>query len=540
MLIAPSTPKHTHTHIHTHTVGKAKAGSFSAVMGPSGCGKTSLLDCLALRNRHFTGTLRLDGQALTGNYFLNTGYVHQKELFFSHMTVREHLTFHAINRLSRVRTQAECLARVDKVIDEVDLRKVADTQIGGGELYVSKGISGGERKRLNIASELLADPSILLLDEPTSGLDSVMGEMICLLLHSLAMREPQRIIITALHSPSSRVFSLFTHLTLLSSDGQLAYWGPRRKILHFLKGLGYNCPPRFNPADFILELASTKIIQGHAPEGVTLRPIPSESLPALPPPPRVECKESNDVENSMSTDTGMDATAQHALVLLMLSDSSPKLIGAMSAKAVAVDLRERLDADDRHKDVHTVRGARSSLWVLFRTNFKRAWVQETREKTGLVVRAVMNVLLGLVFGLLYFDQIPRDNGRNTMGFLFSLIVTMLIASSINVCLHFPFDFAILMREYYAGANTAVPYFLGRTLASLPTSLLFLVMGIIPYWMAGLVKDASAFAYFVLILFLTNFAAQSVGFLASSWSRNPVVGLSVLVSCRYLMSLEFVF
>jgi len=149
--------------------GRAESGSFSAIMGPSGCGKTSLLDCLALRTRDFKGGLALDGKPLTGEFYTNTGYVNQKELFFPHLTVREHLIFHAINRLSSIRTDAQCKERVATVMEEVDLTKVADQKIGGGDLYIVAGLSGGERKRLNIATELLADPRLLLLDEPTSG-----------------------------------------------------------------------------------------------------------------------------------------------------------------------------------------------------------------------------------------------------------------------------------------------------------------------------------------------------------------------------------
>lgn len=85
-----------------------------------------------------------------------------------------------------------------------------------------------------------------------------------------------------------------------------------------------------------------------------------------------------------------------------------------------------------------------------------------------------------------------------------------------------------MREYYAGgANTPSPYFLGRTMSSILPSALFLLMGIIPYYMAGLSENSQAVAYFCLILFLINLAAQSVGYLASSFSSNPIVGLSIL-------------
>lgn len=159
----------------SHITGRAESGSFSAIMGPSGCGKTSLLDCLALRTRDFKGGLALDGKPLRGEFYANTGYVNQKELFFPHLTVREHLIFHAINRLSHIRTDAECTGRVATVMEEVDLTKVADQKIGGGDLYTVAGLSGGERKRLNIATEMLADPRLLLLDEPTSGESSGFG-----------------------------------------------------------------------------------------------------------------------------------------------------------------------------------------------------------------------------------------------------------------------------------------------------------------------------------------------------------------------------
>lgn len=155
--------------IYTTTAGRTVTGEFTALMGPSGAGKTTLMDCIALRQRSFEGAIHVDGRSPKSDYFTHTGYVHQKELFFSSLTSREHLMFHSINRLGGKYTKHQCLKRVDEVINEVELMRCADTIIGGGEFALVKGLSGGERKRLAIGTELLSHPKIIFLDEPTSG-----------------------------------------------------------------------------------------------------------------------------------------------------------------------------------------------------------------------------------------------------------------------------------------------------------------------------------------------------------------------------------
>jgi len=113
-----------------------------------------------------------------------------------------------------------------------------------------KGISGGERRRLSFASEILTNPSILFCDEPTSGLDSFMAMSIVESMKSLA-RNGKTIIFT-IHQPSSELFELFDKICLLS-EGRLAYLGDKEKAFDFFQSQGFACPSKYNPADFFIK-----------------------------------------------------------------------------------------------------------------------------------------------------------------------------------------------------------------------------------------------------------------------------------------------
>ncbi len=174
--------------ILSNIAGKTVSGELTAIMGPSGCGKTTLLECISLRNRRFDGTVHFDGKAPGGDAFTVSVLVHQKELLFGFMTPREYLIFHALARMERTHTRAEIDKRIEEVLLDMKLDKCADTLVGGTDpFFQKKGLSGGERKRLAIAYEMLLAPSMVFLDEPSSGLDSVMSESV-----SVFMRKGER------------------------------------------------------------------------------------------------------------------------------------------------------------------------------------------------------------------------------------------------------------------------------------------------------------------------------------------------------------
>jgi ABC-type lipoprotein export system ATPase subunit len=160
----------------TNVAGSVKSGQMMAVMGSSGAGKSTFLDCVSLRNQQFTGNVFINNKPADEKYYFMTGFVYQEDLFIPTMTVREHLTFHAMVRMDRGMTIEDRLQRVEDVLMEVAMSHCPDTIIGGaGTGY--RGISGGEKKRLAFGTELLNNPSIIFADEPTSGMGGGRGGM---------------------------------------------------------------------------------------------------------------------------------------------------------------------------------------------------------------------------------------------------------------------------------------------------------------------------------------------------------------------------
>ncbi|POM61169.1 ABC transporter-like protein, partial [Phytophthora palmivora] len=164
--------------ILSNVSGSARPGELLVIMGPSGAGKSSLLDCISGRNNAVEGEIVLNGQPWSDTTKRLTSYVMQDDLFYQTITVKEHLVFQA-----KLRMEQQYMKRVDEVMEELGLMKCRDTLIGGVSL---RGISGGERKRLSFATEILTNPSILFVDEPTSGLDSFMAETVTMQLQQIA------------------------------------------------------------------------------------------------------------------------------------------------------------------------------------------------------------------------------------------------------------------------------------------------------------------------------------------------------------------
>ncbi len=234
--------------------GIALPGQLMAIMGASGAGKTTFLDILARKNKRGTvkGNFYVNGEkVLDGEYRSVIGFVDQEDTMLPTLTVHETILTSALLRLPRDMSRAMKEQRVIEVEKQLGISHIKD-QLIGSEEGNGRGISGGEKRRVGIACELVTSPSILLLDEPTSGLDAFNAFNVVECLVSLA-KNYHRTVIFTIHQPRSNIVSLFDHLVLLAR-GRTVYSGPFSSCQDYFDRNGYPCPSGFNIADYLVDL----------------------------------------------------------------------------------------------------------------------------------------------------------------------------------------------------------------------------------------------------------------------------------------------
>ncbi|WVQ77432.1 hypothetical protein IAR50_007118 [Cryptococcus sp. DSM 104548] len=237
------------------------AGEISAILGPSGAGKSTLLQLIAGRHLSagalsrftFTGSLLFANEPITRTTQSNVAFVEQDDDWhLPSLTVRETLTYAAILRLPETMPKKQKIARAEMVLRMLGLKDCADLPVGGALL---KGISGGEKRRLSLAVQMINDPAVLVVDEPTSGLDASIALGVMQVLRDIAASG--RTVIATIHQPRSDIWKLTDNVTLLAKGGIVAFTGTRNEALEYFTSINHPMPSEFfNPADHLLDLVS--------------------------------------------------------------------------------------------------------------------------------------------------------------------------------------------------------------------------------------------------------------------------------------------
>ncbi|XP_015884993.3 ABC transporter G family member 25 isoform X2 [Ziziphus jujuba] len=469
---------HERTILHGIT-GMASPGEILAILGPSGSGKSTLLNALAgrLHGQHgLTGTITANGRRLNKSILRRTGFVTQDDVLYPHLTVRETLIFCSLLRLPRTLSKKEKISVAESVISELGLEKCENTIIGNSFI---RGVSGGERKRVSIAHEMLVNPSLLILDEPTSGLDSTAAHRLVTTLGLLAQKG--KTIVTSMHQPSSRVYQMFNSVLVLS-EGRCLFSGKANEAMAYFESVGYSPSFPMNPADFLLDLANG-VCQI---DGVSERDKPnvkqnlfSSYNTLLAPKVKALC-----MDNSSNIQTRETAN----------SSNSSEIVSHSSSK---------------QEKRNSCRIGFSSWFNAFTILLQRS-LKERKHESFNTLRVFQVISGAILAGLMWWHSNYLDI-QDRLGLLFFISIFWGVLPSFNSVFAFPQERAIFMKEQASGMYTLSSYFMARIVGDLPMELILpTVFLIISYWMTGLQPQLGDFLLTLSVLWGYVVVSQGLG------------------------------
>ncbi|KAL3662254.1 hypothetical protein V7S43_012583 [Phytophthora oleae] len=471
--------------------GVAQPGELLAIMGPSGAGKSSLLDCLSGRNANMEGEIVINGvNGYTPKLRKLVAYAMQDELFHSTLTVKEHLVFQARLRLGGQISKQRCQDRVNAVITELGLTGCRDTLIGG---WMLRGISGGEKKRLVFASEILTNPAVLFVDEPTSGLDSCMARAVVAQLKQLAKK---RTVVTAIHQPSSEVYALFDRLYLLA-EGATIFEGPADDALSHFAALKLPCPQFMNPADHFME-----------------------QLVVL----------------ERATDNKGLARVQRLKDAWTEQQQKRKV----NNKIPAGDLVDIVvyEVEGRGNGLeYDYENMRLPLWGQVQVLAHRNALRLARDPMAFRLQVLQTLIFAFLLGLIYFQlQVDQKGIRNFSGAFFYIITDQVYSASMPAIISVPVELPIVYRELDVGLYRIGAWFLAKNLCELPSQLALPTLNLVPIYVLifGFFGSPGflVFIQMLILLIAMNSACVAFGYAVSCICRRvdiaPIVGNIVIM------------
>ncbi|KAE9024798.1 hypothetical protein PR002_g11360 [Phytophthora rubi] len=449
--------------ILTNVSGRCAPGELTAVMGPSGCGKTTLLDILADRISSGTieGDISLNGESRNVKTFRAvSSYVAQEDSLLGSFTVLETLEMAAKLSLPNSVTHDDIVERVQSVIDEMGLRVCEHTLIGD---MFRKGISGGQKRRLSIAIELLSEPSILLLDEPTSGLDSASTHNVMQFVSKLC--KENKTVICTIHQPSSLVYEMFTNVVILTA-GETVYFGPREHILDHFSAAGYSCPMYMNPAEYFISLVNSDF-EGHA-----------------------------DIKH---------------------------LVTSFSSSEIATNIVHKIDADAASVDnAAPVIPVKPSAVRQFFVLMQRNSLNNVRNPGIYWVRLAMYTMLSFMVGTMYLSTNDAISEEDIIPLLF-YVQAFLVFMSVAVLPFFIEQRAVFLRERANSGLNVFSFALSNFIATLPG---IFVIALVSTLLVVLLAGLHGFWYFLLNLFLALVVAESLMHVIGAAVPHYIIGIAL--------------
>ncbi|KAF5940785.1 hypothetical protein HYC85_021952 [Camellia sinensis] len=475
--------------------GEAREGEIMAVLGASGSGKSTLIDALADRisKESLKGTVTLNGEVLESKLSkVISAYVMQDDLLFPMLTVEETLMFSAEFRLPRTLSPSKKKARVEALIDQLGLRNAAKTVIGDEG---HRGVSGGERRRVSIGTDIIHDPIVLFLDEPTSGLDSTSAFMVVKVLQRIA--QSGSIVILSIHQPSYRILNLLDSLIFLSR-GQTVFSGSPTSLPAFFSEFGHPIPENENRSEFALDFIRE----------LEESPTGTKNL--------VDFNKSWRIKNSLCSHTNNRPT-QSLKDAINASISKGKLVSG-STSVNSSDLTTSVQKFANPFWIESIVIARRSI-----TNSRRM-----PELFGIRLGAV--IVTGVILATMFWklDNSPKGVQERIGFFAFAMSTTFYTcAEAIPV---FLMERYIFMRETAYNAYRRSSYVFSHAITTIPSIFfLSLAFSLITFFAVGLAGGLPGFAMFFLFVIAAFWAGSSFVTFLSGVVSHVMLGYTVVVA-----------
>ncbi|XP_014255925.1 ATP-binding cassette sub-family G member 1-like [Cimex lectularius] len=448
--------------------GSFRAGQLTAIMGPSGAGKSTLMNILAgYVTVGVNGIITTNGEPRNlANFNKMSVYIMQEDLLQPYLTVRESMELAARLKLGSKYSSEQIFQVVDDLLTTLGLCKCADNW--------TNRLSGGQRKRVSVALEIVHNPPVIFLDEPTTGLDIVTINQTVQLLRLLAKQG--RTVVCTIHQPSASLFHLFDRVYMLAR-GKCIYQGVPGQLVPFLSSTNLECPQNYNPADYILEVLQVDIID----------------------------KLCESIQNG-------------------------KVVKAAPLALCEIELAEKTKVGIHKKsDFLTFP---NSFWTQFVLIFSRMILQKKRHVAGLWLQFIHHLFSGLIIGLI-FRGVGNDASRPFDNFKFILCVSVffMYTHCMTPILTYPLEIKIMKREFFNRWYSLKAYYLAKTLSTLPLIIsLGFVFTCIVYVMSDQPLELKRFSWFSLNCGLIALTSEGLGILIGftfKCKNGTVVGPSVM-------------
>ncbi|XP_062549558.1 protein brown [Armigeres subalbatus] len=435
-----------------NATGAVRSGDLVAVMGASGSGKTTLLAAVSMRLvAKVDGNVLINGLNVTQSQMKRlSGFVPQFEIAIKSLTVMEHLLF--VSKLKGLDRH-----RMVEVIKELNLDKCEHTRISN--------LSGGERKKVNLAGELLTEPDILFCDEPTTGLDSFNALAVLKTLKKIAFKGRKAVICT-IHHPTSEAFQCFTDVVLVK-NGEICYQGPTEEARTFFRSVHFPLPINCNPADHYFKLVCDYSQIDHMEND-------DHHL-------QQQQQQHHQSEQQRETDS---QTRRYEILHKCHMENIVKK--CMMGPYHQNDVIDKLCRNNHHACWS------SQLYLLVR----RGVIDSVRNIRQHAIVTLLFLITSITISALYFPVKPTSQTaiQDIRGALFLMICELLYTISYAVFYEFPHEMPLLRREVGEQMYRLSAYYAHKVLLTVPKAIFdsYLFIGII----YGCVQFSTGFATYV--------------------------------------------